>query len=181
MEQTIVTGQMITVQRLTPDSTALDAINRVIESAVLGWNLAERVKRLVLPSYRYTPLDVQHLSVTVARDQKDDIVGVASWEEADAVDSPQIGAALVLHGLFVAPRQQGRGIGGLLVDQVVKVAAGSGYDALLVKAQRDAQGFFASQGFRSLTVGDAAHDYAHRLWRPVQQPRHQPHNANSHR
>ena len=59
--------QTITVQRLTPDSTALDAINRVIESAVLGWNLAERVKRLVLPSYRYTPLDVQHLSFAVAR------------------------------------------------------------------------------------------------------------------
>ena len=181
MERTIVTGQAITVQRLTPDSTALDAINRVIESAVLGWDLAERVKRLVLPSYRYTPLDVQHLSFAVARDRHDDIVGVASWEEADAVDSPQIGAALVLHGLFVAPRHQGRGIGSLLVDEVVKVAAANGYDALLVKAQRDAQGFFASRGFRSLPLGDAAHDYAHRLWRPVQQPRHQPHNADPHR
>lgn len=177
MEQTIVTGQAITVQRLTPDITALDAINRVIESAVLGWDLAERVKRLVLPSYRYTPLDAQHLSFAVARNRQDDIIGVASWEEADAVDSPQIGAALVLHGLFVAPKHQGRGIGGLLVDQVVKAAAGSGYDTLLVKAQRDAQGFFASQGFRSLPVGDTARDYAHRLWRPVQQTRRQQHNA----
>lgn len=173
--------QTITVQRLTPDITALEAINRVIESAVLGWNLAERVKRLVLPSYRYTALDVQHLSFAVARNQRDDIVGVASWEEVDAVDSPQIGAALALHGLFVAPRHQGHGIGGLLVDQVVKVAAGNGYDALLVKAQRDAQAFFAGQGFESLPVGDAAHDYAHRLWRPVQQPRRQRHNAESRR
>jgi GNAT superfamily N-acetyltransferase len=181
MEQTIVTGQEITVQRLTPDGTALDAINQVIESAVLGWDLAERVKRLVLPSYRYTALDVQHLSFAVACDRHDDIVGVASWEEADAVDSAQIGAALLLHGLFVAPRHQGRGIGGLLVDEVVKVAAGNGYDALLVKAQRDAQAFFASQGFQSLPVGDAVRDYAHRLWRPVQQPRRQPHNANPHR
>ena len=114
-----MTGQAITVQRLTPDSTALDAINCVIESAVLGWDLAERVKRLVLPSYRYTPLDVQHLSFAVARNRQDDIVGVASWEETGAVDSPQIGATLVLHGLFVAPGHQGRGIGGLLVDHVV--------------------------------------------------------------
>ena len=54
-----MTGQAITVQRLTPDSTVLDAINRVIESAVLGWDLAERVKRLVLPSYR---LSLIHIS-----------------------------------------------------------------------------------------------------------------------
>jgi GNAT superfamily N-acetyltransferase len=181
MQQTIVTGQAITVQRLTPDDIALDAINQVIESAVLGWDLAERVKRLALPSYRYTPLDVQHLSFAVARIRHDDIVGVASWEEADAVDGAQIGAALLLHGLFVAPRHQGRGIGGLLVDALVELAAGSGHDALLVKAQRDAQAFFASRGFQSLPVGDAARDYAHRLWRPVHQPRRQPHNAEPHR
>ena len=46
--------------------TDLDAINRVIEAAVMTWKLPERVKRLSLPSYRYTLADFAHLEMVVA-------------------------------------------------------------------------------------------------------------------
>ena len=44
----------------------LDAVNGVIEAAVMGWHLPERVKRLSLPSYRYTRTDIDHMQVVVA-------------------------------------------------------------------------------------------------------------------
>ncbi len=38
----------------------LDAINHVIEAAVMIWDLPERVKRLSLSSYYYTEQDLNH-------------------------------------------------------------------------------------------------------------------------
>jgi hypothetical protein len=40
----------------------LDAVNRVIETAVMGWVLPERVKRLSLPGYRYAAHDLENLA-----------------------------------------------------------------------------------------------------------------------
>ena len=44
----------------------LDAINGVIEAAVMSWQLPERVKRLALPSYRYNAMDLKYFSLAVA-------------------------------------------------------------------------------------------------------------------
>jgi len=46
----------------------LDAINRVIEAAVMTWDLPARVRRLSLASYSHTLLDLQHLDMVVAED-----------------------------------------------------------------------------------------------------------------
>ena len=61
----------------------LPAINRVIEAAVMTWDLPERVKRLSLPSYRYDAFDFDHLQMVVAEDATGQPVGLASWEAAD--------------------------------------------------------------------------------------------------
>ena len=64
--------------------TDLDAINAVIERAVMTWNLPHRVKRLTLPSYRYNAHDLDHLHMVLAGDAGHAVLGVAAWEPAQA-------------------------------------------------------------------------------------------------
>lgn len=61
----------------------LDTINRVIEAAIMTWDLPERVKRLSLSSYYYTEQDLNHLELVVAEDGQKNIKGVAAWEHTD--------------------------------------------------------------------------------------------------
>jgi hypothetical protein len=54
----------------------LDAVNRVVAQAMLGWSLPERVKRLALPSYLYQPHDLAALELRVLDPPGD----AAAWE-----------------------------------------------------------------------------------------------------
>jgi GNAT superfamily N-acetyltransferase len=152
---------------LHPDEQGLAGINRVVEAAVMTWDLSERVKRLALPSYRYSDIDGQVLEFVVARDRRSRILGVASWEPAKENDSPPGKQALLIHGLFVDSACHRQGIGRALVDALLAQTAAAGNDGLLVKAQRDALGFFSACGFLPLPVHDKSRQYAHRLWKPV--------------
>lgn len=155
--------------RLRPAQAGdLDALNAVIERAVMTWQLAERVKRLSLPCYRYHAHDLEHLQIVVAEDAGGTIVGVAAWEDANSRDVPGGGRALLLHGLYVEPARQRAGLGSALLDAAATDTQGRGYDGLLVKAQADASGFFAARGMRRLPVRDPARDYPHRYWLAVQ-------------
>lgn len=144
----------------------LDAVNSVVEAAVMGWDLPERVKRLSLPSYRYQPHDLEHLDLVVAVDGEC-ILGVAAWEPAQPGDGPAAARALLLHGLYVAPERQGGGLGTRLLGAAELAARQAGFDGVLVKAQRSAQPFFLARGFALLAVADPDRDYPHRLWRPT--------------
>jgi GNAT superfamily N-acetyltransferase len=145
----------------------LPAINRVIEAAVMTWRLPERVKRLSLPSYRYTELDLEHFGMVVAEDPDERILGVAAWEPADDSDTPQRLSGLLLHGLYVSPTCHHRGIGRMLLRQAEQAALREGRNGLLVKAQEDAIGFFAARGMQRLEVQDAARHYPNRYWKEV--------------
>jgi predicted N-acetyltransferase YhbS len=145
----------------------LDAVNTVIERAVMTWNLPERVKRLTLPSYRYQPHDLDHLQLMVAERAGADIVGVAAWEPANARDLPAGKTGLLLHGLYVDPAQQRAGIGRRLLDAAAEAAREQGFNGLLVKARPEAEGFFLSRGLTPLPVTDAQRDYPHRFWMAV--------------
>ena len=144
----------------------LPAINRVIEAAVMGWHLPERVKRLSLPSYRYTEIDSQHLHMVVA-EVNNIIVGVAAWEPADLKDTPDQKVGLLLHGIYVDPEQQGKGIGKLLLHAAIGAATQAKVAGLLVKAQKDAEAFFAKQGLQKISVQNEARDYVSRYWLSV--------------
>ena len=66
----------------------LEAINRVIEAAVMTWHLPDRVKRLSLPAYRYDSVDLVHLDIVLAEDSRQNIIGIAAWEQATTRESP---------------------------------------------------------------------------------------------
>jgi predicted N-acetyltransferase YhbS len=145
----------------------LAAINAVIERAVMTWNLPERVKRLTLPSYRYSAHDLEHLHVVLAEDAGHTVLGVAAWEPASARDLPAGKTGLLLHGLYVDPEQQRGGVGSRLLEAAVSAAREQGFDGLLVKARPEAEGFFLARGLAPLPVTDAERDYPHRFWQEI--------------
>jgi len=151
----------------TPDVAQLPGINAVVEAALMTWSLPERVKRLALPSYRYTEADLEHLGLATARDAQGGVIAVAAWEPAAPGDGPPGRKALLLHGLYVHPLHQRRGIGTALLRRALQAAAANGSDGLLVKAQHGAEAFFAGAAFTRLETVDGARDYARRYWHPA--------------
>jgi len=144
----------------------LDAINKVIEIAVMGWDLPERVKRLSLPSYHYNEFDLQHLHMLIA-EMNNTIVAVAAWEQAADKDTPQGQTALLLHGLYVDPQWHRHGIGCRLFKAIEQASQAQGLDGLLVKAQKEAEPFFLAMGMQRLPVENIARDYANRFWKNI--------------
>ena len=145
-------------------SADLDAINRVVEAALMSWPLPARVKRLSLPSYRYSAVDLEHLEMVVALDRHQQIIGVAAWEEADTVDVPGDRKALLLHGIYVDPSCHRQGVGRELYRCAERAVRQYGYGGLLVKAQQSANGFFMSQGMSRLQAEDPSRHYTNRFW-----------------
>jgi GNAT superfamily N-acetyltransferase len=151
----------------TPSEADLPAINAVVEAAMMTWDLPERVKRLALPSYRYSGADRRQFGFALARDPVDDtIIGVAAWEPADRNDCPPGRTGMLLHGLYVDPRQTRRGLGRRLVQSALAASTEQRLDGLLVKAQRDARGFFERLGFQQLEPVDGGRNYGLRNWYP---------------
>lgn len=152
--------------KLRPANQAdLDAVNRVVAAALMSWNLPERVKRLALPSYRYTVPDFAHLDIVVAEDKRQQVIGVAAWEQADARDLPEGQTALLLHGIYVDPSHHHRGVGRQLFRCAEQAVHAQQYGGLLVKAQPDADGFFLAQGMKRMQVADPARQYGNRFWK----------------
>lgn len=143
----------------------LRAANTVVEAAVMTWDLPERVKRLSLPAYRYQAHDLEHLALVLAVDPVGAVVGVAAWEVAEPGDAPLGAHALLLHGIYVMPRSHRAGVGSRLLEAAETAAFEGGFDGLLVRAQRDAEGFFLKRDFDLLPVEDQGRDYPHRLWK----------------
>lgn len=142
----------------------LDAVNRIVEAAIMTWKLPERVKRLSLPSYRYHADDLNHLDIRLALAASGDLLGIAAWESAEPRDAPDGHRALLLHGIYVDPAMHGSGIGSLLLEDGLDKARTESYRGILVKANRDARGFFTAKGLRPLAVDDPERDYPYRYW-----------------
>ena len=147
------------------DSDDLGNINDVIAAAMDTWDLAERVKRISLPLYRYQPHDLEHLQIVVAESRASGIVGVAALERAPASDFPDEPSTSILHGLYVDPAYHGKAVGSRLLKRIEEIAAATDARGLLVKAQHEAVGFFAHHGFNTLPVEDESRDYPYRLWK----------------
>lgn len=155
------------IQIRAATSADLPAINQVITAAVMGWSLPERVKRLSLPSYRYTEQDLKHLIMVVAETDAAGIVGVAAWEPAEARHCPAGKTGMLLHGIYVDPSAQHSGYGSALLKDAEAVARIARVDGLLVKAQADATPFFIHHGMQALEANDERRNYAHRYWKTI--------------
>ena len=143
----------------------LDAINQIIEQAVMAWQLPERVKRLALPSYRYTQLDMKYFTLVIA-ERENTIVGVVAWD-IDSHHGPKDSSGLLLHGIYVLPEHQHCGIGGRLLTEVENAARRAKMDGVLVKAQNDAVEFFLARGLSKLDAQDIQRDYENRYWKQL--------------
>lgn len=153
------------VQIRSANENDLDAINQVIEQAVMGWQLPERVKRLALPSYRYNELDLKYFTLIIA-ERNNSIVAVAAWD-TDSHQGPKDRDGLLLHGIYVHPEHQRRGIGGRLLTKLENVAREQNMDGVLVKAQNDAVAFFLARGLSKLDTQDLQRDYENRYWKQL--------------
>ncbi|MGF1612593.1 MAG: GNAT family N-acetyltransferase [Gammaproteobacteria bacterium] len=150
----------------------LEAINRVVESAVMTWRVSDRVKRLALPSYRYSGLDLTYLQLVVAENAARRLTGAAAWERAADKDAPPGRSALLLHGIYVDPAYHRCGIGRELLSAAEQAVHRHRHDGLLVKAQQDASGFFVAQGMIPLPASDPLHQYDRRFWKDLTGVRH---------
>lgn len=146
----------------------LEQLNRVIDAAIMTWDLPDRVKRLSRFSFHYTSVDLQHFEIIVAKSQ-DKIAGVVAWDrQAQAVTGRQHG--LLMHGLYVDPAMQHRGIGTRLFRCAERAVIEAHQDGLWVKAQKDAEAFYQACGMHKLPARDHGRGYAHRYWKSLQPP-----------
>lgn len=143
----------------------LDVINQVITDAVMTWDLPERVKRLSLPSYHYDMLDLQHLQILLAC-MDDRPAGVIALDhEQDGENIP--GKSLLIHGLFVDTGLRHKGIGTRLFKEAEQIAQQHSVNGLLVRAYKDATGFFSAMGMTKLAVSNEEREYADRYWKRI--------------
>ncbi|CAA6806620.1 MAG: GNAT family N-acetyltransferase [uncultured Thiotrichaceae bacterium] len=119
----------------------LEAMNNVITDGVMQWDLPDRVRHLALSSFHYDALDLQYMDIQVAVDEESFIVGVVACEATDSPDE------ILLHGIFVRPNEQRKGLGKLLLRAVEQGEALSRMKKLLVKPQKEALNFFRGMGF----------------------------------
>jgi GNAT superfamily N-acetyltransferase len=132
-------------------------------TAIMTWDLPDRVKRLSAPSYRYHAHDLEHLTLVIAEDSGD-MMGIATWEAAEPADVPSDHRGLLLHGIYVHPEHHRQGAGSRLLAVALQAGREDGYDGLRVKANKDAQGFFAAKGLQPLPVKRPGRDYPYRFW-----------------
>lgn len=142
----------------------LDAVNTLIQAAIMTWDLPDRVKRLSLPSYRHDAHDLEHLTLVIAESKAGEMLGIATWEPAETEDTPESQKGLLLHGIYVDPGHHHEGIGSRLLQAAIEAGSKDDYDGLLVKANKDAQGFFTAKGLQPLPVERPGRDYPYRFW-----------------
>ena len=132
-----------------------------------SWELPDRVLRLTLPSHLYGPDDLAHMDIRIAANGDGDGPGIVAVLALESTrETPDGAPGLLLHGIHVHPDRQGTGLGRMLVDAALEQVRAEGASGLLVKAQRQARGFFERLGFRLLPVEDPARDYPYRYWLP---------------
>jgi N-acetylglutamate synthase-like GNAT family acetyltransferase len=120
----------------------LQAINVVIENAVMGWPLAERVKRLSVNVLIYDVTDFSHYNMYVAY-KNHEIVGVVAWD-------PQHPDNL-LHGIYITPAEQQNGLGKQLLSFIFTLAKELAKTSVIIKAERISCAYFEHLGLEKVT------------------------------
>jgi GNAT superfamily N-acetyltransferase len=139
----------------------LAVMNTVIQQAVESWPASPRLKRLSLAPLRYRAVDLQDFDFLLCY-KAHACLGVAAWQPSVPLVSQQTevskngevtgnATAVLLHGLYVSAQAQGRGIGGLLLDELTWRARREKFSSIHVRVERFSTGYFEQRGFRLLT------------------------------
>lgn len=142
----------------------LDAINGVVEAAVMSWPLPAKLKRRALPDFHYHTIDLDVAMLLIAIGSRSHVLGVVACEPARLTDNPQERNALLLDGLFIHPDYRDHGIAGHLLDEARALARRQGRDGLLVKVRAEVEDFFRDQGLTPLPHERAGAEDKPLLW-----------------
>ena len=145
----------------------LHGVNNLIAAAIDTWHLADRVKRISLPLYRYHEDDLRDMRLVVAESGDHQILGIAVLEQAYATDLFDGFQAAVLHGIYVAPNLHRNGVGSRLLEKIENMARSNDTEMLLVKARPEAISFFSDRGFEQLSARDVSRDYPHQFYKKL--------------
>ncbi len=133
----------------------LNALNRVIASAVLNWPMVHRVKRLAVPVLQYDAVDLEHFQVFVAERGRE-VIGVAALDLEHEADEA------LLHGLYVLPIIRHQGVGRELMELAFDTAREHGLNTVGIRAERVAAGYFVNSGLDTVDV-EKSSDYPHKF------------------
>ncbi len=120
-------------------------INQILQEAVSRWRLTDRLLRLTLPLLRYQDEDFKTMSISMVAENKEPL-GFVSWHHFQTTRHSTPGS-LSLHGLYIRPEAQARGIGKQLLSYAERHALSVGASLLELKAWRDAESYFRKLGF----------------------------------
>lgn len=99
----------------------------------------------------------------------DAIVATSTWNEAESPDRPGV-RALQLRGMAVADSHRRHGLGRLLIEAGVRLAAARGAELVWANARDSALDFYCAAGFEVVGEGFVTSDTAlphHRILRRV--------------
>lgn len=92
---------------------------------------------------------------------------MAAWEEDASRDAPSGARAALLHGLYVTPHWQRRGLGTSVLELASHRMIARGFGGIIVRVWREAVAFFRSRGFSPLASFNTAGLYPQRMWKAL--------------
>ena len=152
-------------RRLDADRTNADLanVNAVVVAAVRSWALPDRVMRNAVPSLLYDVHDLRYMHIALLNNNAECAVGVVAWEDAGQQDTLAKQVTTSLHGLYVVPQWQRRGVGDRLLSYVSEWAVAHGAGALVLRAWRESESFFLAKGFTPVLAGNGGDAHPRRL------------------
>lgn len=114
----------------------LDAINHVVEGAVMAWARAARIKPNTLPDLRYRPVDLDIAMLLVVVGSHQHVLGVVAC--ASGINSTSDGdspaqTVLRLDGPYIDPSHDQSDIGNQLLDEAKVLARRQGRQGLVIE------------------------------------------------
>ena len=142
---------------------AVASVNQVVADSMRRWNLSERLYRVSVPAYQYSPADwIDHAFYGVEDPDLNAVIVLSIIDEVVKVS----GRATLIHGLYVKRACQGQGYGRALIEVARAWARSQKTNGLFIRAHASAVGYFEHLGFEQQPVRDPERDYPHRMWRP---------------
>ena len=138
-------GKLPAIRIARSEQNDLATINGIVERAVLRWPMSIRVKRRAIPLLQYDAIDMA--SYVFFRCELGDIIVAAIALDFEYLGAHHSRNDLLLHGIYVDPVAQGRGVGRALLEFAEHQAREHNFAGVALKAERVSRGFFENRGY----------------------------------